>query len=906
MTTRKAPTFCYQCVAGPDLLKVTVEDGVATQCEPNLDAKDIHPGAGKCCVRAFGLVQKTYNPNRILTPMKRTNPKKGRNEDPGFVEISWDEAFDILADKLNAIRAAGLHDASGYPRVAATFGGGGTPTYYMGTFPAFLAAWGAIDFGFGSGQGVKCYHSEHLYGEFWHRAFTVSSDTPRCDYVISLGANLEASAGPAGVWRHSAARKRGMKRVQVEPHLSVTGACSAEWVPIKPKTDAAFLYAIMHVLLHEHGVSKLDFNFLKNTTASPYLIAPNGYYLRDPEGGTPLVWDLKSGRAVPQDTKDIDPALTGPFTASGTEKGPDAAHWEHHDIEVVTAFDALARHLVDCTPAWAAKICDVPEETIRRVADEFLAHARIGETIEIEGQTLPLRPVAIAMGKSVTNGWGGFECCWARTLLACLVGALEVPGGTLGTTVRLNRPATSRFASVKPGEDGFMTQPLNPTGTDDWQSQPKSRNGYNSLVPLVGDSPWSQALGPTYLPWLFQDQAPDNWPQPTFPDLWFLYRTNPAISSWDAPRVAERMANFPFIVAFAYTRDESNHMADLLLPEATDLESDQLIRMGGTKFVEQFWNYQGFGLRGKMVEPQGDSWDFTAIATELARRTSLLTEYNAKINRGAAGVPLTGENYDFSLSEDEAHAPDAIWDAVCKAASAELTDGQETDGLAWYREHGFKVKPFPETEWFLTPKLVEQGLRYELPYQERLMRIGHELEARLHERGIHWWDSQLTEYQALPPWKDFPGLWEADAVKHGAQLDDYPFWLVTSRSMQYSWGSNVGIQLMREVAENVKGHAGVIINTKTAREMGIEDGDLVEIRSSLRATKGHAVLRQGIRPDTALILGQFDHWVTPVAKDFNMPSLNTVVPMNMELTDATGSGADLVRVAIHKLEGVGA
>ena len=39
-------------------------------------------------------------------------------------------------------------------------------------------------------------------------------------------------------------------------------------------------------------------------------------------------------------------------------------------------------------------------------------------------------------------------------MLACLVGALEVPGGTLGTTVRLNRPATSRQASITPTLDG--------------------------------------------------------------------------------------------------------------------------------------------------------------------------------------------------------------------------------------------------------------------------------------------------------------------------------------------------------------------------------------------------------------------------------------------------------------------
>ena len=86
-----------------------------------------------------------------------------------------------------------------------------------------------------------------------------SPDTPLCDYLISCGANVEASGGVVGVWRHAEARMRGMKRVQVEPHLSVTGACSAEWVPIKPKTDAAFLYALIHVLLHEIARERLDF-----------------------------------------------------------------------------------------------------------------------------------------------------------------------------------------------------------------------------------------------------------------------------------------------------------------------------------------------------------------------------------------------------------------------------------------------------------------------------------------------------------------------------------------------------------------------------------------------------------------------------------------------------------------------
>ena len=320
---RTVSTYCYQCVAGPDLLKVRIQDDVATEVAPNFDAAQIHPAGGKACVKAFGLVQKLYNPHRVLHPMKRTNPRKGRGEDPGFTRISWEEALTLVADRLNAARAQGALDGSGYPRVAASFGGGGTPTAYMGTLPAFLAAWGPVDMSFGSGQGVKCYHSEHLYGELWHRAFTVSPDTPLCEYLVSFGANVEASGGVCGVKRHADARKRGMKRVEIEPHLSVTGACSAEWIPIKPKTDAAFLFAMLHVLLNEHPCSRLDLPFLKHRTSSPYLVGPQGYFLRDPQSRKPLVIDAATGRAVPFDTAGIDPALEGEFFADGVEIGPD-------------------------------------------------------------------------------------------------------------------------------------------------------------------------------------------------------------------------------------------------------------------------------------------------------------------------------------------------------------------------------------------------------------------------------------------------------------------------------------------------------------------------------------------------------------------------------------------------------
>jgi phenylacetyl-CoA:acceptor oxidoreductase len=900
---RSVSTYCYQCVAGPDLLKVRIQDGIATEVAPNFDAADVHPAGGKACVKAFGLVQKLYNPHRILHPMKRTNPRKGRGEDPGFVAISWDEALDLVAGKLNAARAEGLIDASGYPRLAASFGGGGTPTAYMGTLPAFLAAWGPVDMSFGSGQGVKCYHSEHLYGELWHRAFTVSPDTPLCDYLVSFGANVEASGGVCGVKRHADARKRGMKRVQIEPHLSVTGACSAEWIPIKPKTDAAFLFAMIHVVLHEHERTRLDLPFLKHHTSSPYLIGPKGFFLRDPDTRKPLMFDLTTQRAVPYDTAGIDPALEGVFHVDGIEVGADQEFAAHFNFAATPAFGRLVEHVQGYSPEWAAPICDVAAATIRRIANEFLDHARVGDTIEIEGETLPLRPVAISLGKTVNNGWGGYECCWARTLLACLVGALEVPGGTLGTTVRLNRPADNRWSSVKPGPDGFMDYPMNPTGRDDWISRPPARSAHRTLVPLAANSPWSQALGPTHLAWMMQKDDFAHLPAASPPDVWLVYRTNPAISFWDTKAVSDAMAKFPFTVCFAYTHDETNHVADVLLPDCTDLEGLQLLRIGGTKYVEQFWDHQGFSLRDPVGPPQGEAKDFTWISTELARRTGLLEQYNAAINRGAAGVRLSGPNYDFSLDPSVPHDVETIWDAACRAANAELTDGAESQGLAYFREYGLRVKPFPRLQWYLYPKLVGAGLRFEQPYQERLFRIGKELERRLHEQGIHWWDRQLEEYEPLPHWRDLAGLWEGALERHfDVRIDDFPFWLVTARSMQYSWGGNVGIQLIHEVAGNVAGHGNVVMNRGAADKLGIADGDLVEVRSPLNQTKGRVMLCEGIRPDTLLMIGQFDHWATPYAKDFHAPSMNALMPMMLELTDATGSSADLVKVKISKLE----
>jgi phenylacetyl-CoA:acceptor oxidoreductase len=402
---------------------------------------------------------------------------------------------------------------------------------------------------------------------------------------------------------------------------------------------------------------------------------------------------------------------------------------------------------------------------------------------------------------------------------------------------------------------------------------------------------------------MFLEGAPEGWERPSYPDVWIIYRSNPGISFWELDTVIETVAKMPFTVAFAYTVDETNYMADYLLPDAPDLESTQLIRIGGTKFVEQIWDHEGLALRQPIVEPQGDARDMTWIATELAKRCGLMEPYYKAINRGAGGVPLKGEGFDYSLDPTREHSVDEVWDAACKAGSTAYSHGKDTHDLDWFKEHGFYTVPYKREDWYLYPTMRGHGLRFELPYQERLTRAGIELGRRLHEHGSKWWDVQLAEYQAIPHWHDVPALYE-EALQHtGGEPEDYPFWGITAKSAQYSAGNNVTSQLMNEVGSNVRGHGSVIMNAGAAKRLGIAGGDMVEVSSTTGVTRGRAEPIQGIRPDTICMVGQFDHWATPYAKDLGFPSLNNLTPLSLELTDATGSGADLVRVSVRPVGG---
>jgi anaerobic selenocysteine-containing dehydrogenase len=101
--TKITKSVCHQCPARCGI-DVYTTDGRVHAIFGNPE----HPIAnGKLCPKGHLGTYILYDPDRFKGPMKRTNPKKGRNEDPKFVPISWDEALDTIAGRLQALRDKG-------------------------------------------------------------------------------------------------------------------------------------------------------------------------------------------------------------------------------------------------------------------------------------------------------------------------------------------------------------------------------------------------------------------------------------------------------------------------------------------------------------------------------------------------------------------------------------------------------------------------------------------------------------------------------------------------------------------------------------------------------------------------------------------------------------------------------
>ncbi|UCF85724.1 MAG: molybdopterin-dependent oxidoreductase, partial [Desulfobacteraceae bacterium] len=300
-------TTCQGCTSWCSK-QVYIVDGRAVKVRGNPNSK-VNGKAG--CARSHLALQQVYDPDRIKTPMKRTNPKKGRNEDPKFVPISWDEALNTIADKIMELR--NNNETYKYMLMRGRYS-------YMRD-----VLYDRMTKIIGSPNNIShsaiCAEAEK-FGPYYTEGYWNyrQYDVKNARYILLWGA--DPLAANRQVSYYSAVWGDAIDSATIaiaEPRLSATAAKADEWLPLKPGMDGALAVAIAHILLTE------------------------GLWYRD------FVGDFSDGQ---------NRFVAGQYVDEETFE-------EKHTNGIVKWWNL---ELKDKTPDWAAKITGLPAEQIKRVA----------------------------------------------------------------------------------------------------------------------------------------------------------------------------------------------------------------------------------------------------------------------------------------------------------------------------------------------------------------------------------------------------------------------------------------------------------------------------------------------------------------------------------------------------------
>jgi phenylacetyl-CoA:acceptor oxidoreductase len=326
--------------------------------------------------------------------------------------------------------------------------------------------------------------------------------------------------------------------------------------------------------------------------------------------------------------------------------------------------------------------------------------------------------------------------------------------------------------------------------------------------------------------------------------------------------VIEVLKKITFIVSISYTQDEVTDFADIVLPDKLELES--YIPYFGTRPACQRKCFV-MAWHSPIVEAPPGVWDHADMLTELADRLGFLDEYNAELNR-ELGLKDTSPN---RLMPGKKYSWAEIVNIKCKFYTNDAYD------LEWFKKNSMLTRTVSVQEQYdIHFAMKTQKLRYQIPYMEIVRKAGDELTRNLAEHGIDWWPTD--EYTALPTY--FPSV--LDEVP-----PEYDLYVVNCRVAPLSWGANVGLPWVNEISSQLKGVGEVLMNAKTAKKKGIEEGDSIWIESPAGKVKQRVKLCQGIRPDCLLISGQFGQYAMPVAKEMHRATINTLVSVNDDWTD---------------------
>lgn len=214
---------------------------------------------GKVCPRAHVGLQVLYDPDRILTPLKRTSSEKGGRIDPRWKPISWDQALEEVARKLRNLRE-GLH-----PHHLLLFSELNSRSS-EDLIARFAEAFGTPNLVTGEGLDWEAERVGNWMAD-GHLNIGVY-DLDHTNYILSFGADLLESTPPVARWLRKWGKFRREKSIRtkvvsIQPWYSLTASKADEWIPIRPGMDGALAMGIAHILIRE-GI--YDTSFIKEWT----------------------------------------------------------------------------------------------------------------------------------------------------------------------------------------------------------------------------------------------------------------------------------------------------------------------------------------------------------------------------------------------------------------------------------------------------------------------------------------------------------------------------------------------------------------------------------------------------------------------------------------------------------------
>lgn len=576
--TTRTPAFCTQCRSRCGCLAV-VEDGRLTGIEPLPG----HPTGDKLCPKGRAAPELVYHADRLMRPMRRTNPKGAA--DPGWQPMSWDEALDEIARRLRTIAAT-----HGPEQVAfsATTPSGTHISDGISWIERFVRA-------FGSPNSIYATEICNWHKDYATR-FTFGTDIGTPDFAhtdcVLLWGNNPAATWLARATEVQKAVKRGARMIVVDPRPTAFAKRADRWLRVTPGTDQALALGLANLLIEKDTI---DHAFLTRWSNGPLLVRDDtGRFLRESDltpGGSP---DVLFARAKSTGTLIAYDSARGAWRDAGTE--PELRG--HADITIGgtsiacrTAFDIYADAAAAYPPARVARITGVTPEALQSAADILAVSSSVAYY------------AWNGVGQSVT----ATQTDRAITLLYALTGSYgrtggNVPGGaaTFGDISGPDLIAPAQRAKTL----GLTERPLGPGLGGPWVT---ARDVYRAIL--------------------------DRTPYPV--RMLVSFGTNVLVSQPDTALAEAALKALDFHVHADFFVNATARYADIVLPVATSWEREGL-RTGFDGSLDGLRRVQ---LRPAVIAPIGEARSDIDIVLGLARRLDLeSTFFGGDADRGHDAV----------------------------------------------------------------------------------------------------------------------------------------------------------------------------------------------------------------------------------------------------------------------------